>query len=757
MLLALLACSGVAWSGELIVDQKNPRADDKNAGTQAAPFKTIQAAVDKAQPGDTIWVREGNYEDPVMLNKSATASKPIVLSAWKDDRVQIGYLPRPLPVQGDWQPIPGSKSWQIKLNRDVPQDFLVLLDGKAILTWMQDGPPKDKKVNWASYRKSDRTLMFNAGGKNPGQLGKFTYGRRPSCLTFMRVEAPATWWVVRKLAFSWVGMGIYLCGDNCTVEDCFFTHCYRGGIFFHGRTNIVRRCNFYRCGSAMHGSGSGVGHIVEDNLIADCSLAAEDDILPLDIPGCVPEGYPPTCFKGNMLSLLFIHNIMSENPGGGWYADCPGVQSSRVIGNAFWDNLGGGIYNEAMVNDSVTQGNVFYRNGIGSSVATRWNIVDNLFFEGGIFWNNLDINPMRDGYMLLRRNAFINPPQSGYLGGFASGWGQYAWPEVFRNCIVDRNRIWLAKDALLINEGGVKKYKALDEVRKEFKWELNGEVLPYDKEKDTAEAVAKAMGGSVVTFRIPWGKHSREARPMLASAHGNCPWPGAVLSTDPRVVPCYFWRVADGNYNADPILGGYASFAYQDYWLSASGFDRQGENHGCLWYCDAEGKFPADLETKTPCRKGHLHEWDTKMMYTEGNFWLVMEGLHPEKMLPQGVGYWSPCLGAALGAKITVSLKMRGNDLVSSAKGSPTVWLQFTNETGQHRQRVFLVGHDDQGEVQRPDLTKGSYGWTDVKRTIIAPAGAVRMALFFGLLPCRGKVNFDNIHITTASEDAARM
>ncbi len=26
------------------------------------------------------------------------------------------------------------------------------------------------------------------------------------------------------------------------------------------------------------------------------------------------------------------------------------------------------------------------------------------------------------------------------------------------------------------------------------------------------------------------------------------------------------------------------------------------------------------------------------------------------------------------------------------------------------------------------------------------------MALFFGLRPCKGKVNFDDIHITTASE-----
>ena len=50
------------------------------------------------------------------------------------------------------------------------------------------------------------------------------------------------------------------------------------------------------------------------------------------------------------------------------------------------------------------------------------------------------------------------------------------------------------------------------------------------------------------------------------------------------------------------------------------------------------------------------------MAYTEGNSWLVMEGVNAEKMLPQGVGYWTPTLGAAPGAKITVSLKMRGKE-----------------------------------------------------------------------------------------------
>jgi hypothetical protein len=138
------------------------------------------------------------------------------------------------------------------------------------------------------------------------------------------------------------------------------------------------------------------------------------------------------------------------------------------------------------------------------------------------------------------------------------------------------------------------------------------------------------------------------------------------------------------------------------------------------------------------------------MMYTDADLWLTMEGLDPEKMLPQGLGYWSPCLGAVRGAKITVSLKLRGKDLVSTSRGSPAVWVLFTNATGQHRRRVFLVGKDDRGKMHRPELTQGTYPWREVKDTITARQGEVRMALFFGLLPCKGKVNFDDINITTA-------
>ena len=741
----ILVLAGVARSGELIVDQKHPQADDKNPGMEDRPFKTIQPAVDAAKPGDKIWIKQGGYEGFVMIAKSGTREKPITLSAWKDDHVQIGYVPRSLPVEGEWAPVKGSKSYQIRLKQDVPEDFLVLLNDKAILTWNQDTPPKDEKVNWAAYRKSDRTLMFNAGGKNPSTLGKFEYGRKlrtPSAAQFA-LEV-ADYWIIRKLEFSHTTDGLWLhATSHCVVEDCFFNRCYRIALFMPGSDKtIIRRCNFYRCGCGV--SGGGIANIIEDNLLVECGMQPEEDIGAAIFPGYHnSEGGSPFMLKGNMLALQFLHNTVSDNAGAGWWADCPNIQSCRLVGNAFWDNYGGGVYNEDKVNDTITQGNCFYRNGAGSRVSTRWNVIDNLFFEGGVTWAEIDENPLRDGYMLLRNNAFIHPPQ-GYLSDFAINWGQTAYPEAFRNCIVDRNRIWATPGDVLINDGGTgRKYKTLDDVRKEFQWELHGQVLPYAKEKDTVESVVKAMGGSVVTYRVPWGKHSSEARPMLANAHAWTRWPGAPLSNNPATLPNYFWRVADGQYDCDAMNNGWGRELFHSCWQpeSIDSPDGQpaGERLGCRWYCDLEGKFPAGIEDKTVFCKGQLHIWGWRVGLSEGVAWLVMEGLHPEQMLPQGVGYWSPCLAAAPGAEITVSLKMRGKKLASDDKGSPVVWLQFTNSTGQHRQRVFLVGKDDQGKVRRPELTNGSYDWKKITSTITAPEGAVRMALFLGMRPARGR------------------
>jgi len=64
---------------------------DSNAGTLAAPLKTIQKAVDLIAAGGTIAVRGGTYAliSNVTITKSGTSSAPITLTAYNGERAII--------------------------------------------------------------------------------------------------------------------------------------------------------------------------------------------------------------------------------------------------------------------------------------------------------------------------------------------------------------------------------------------------------------------------------------------------------------------------------------------------------------------------------------------------------------------------------------------------------------------------------------------------------------------------------------------
>src|SRR5262245_6834724 len=54
--------------------------DDSAAGTNAAPWQTLQHAADLVSPGDTVIVRQGNYVG-FHLETDGTANNPITFQA----------------------------------------------------------------------------------------------------------------------------------------------------------------------------------------------------------------------------------------------------------------------------------------------------------------------------------------------------------------------------------------------------------------------------------------------------------------------------------------------------------------------------------------------------------------------------------------------------------------------------------------------------------------------------------------------------
>lgn len=68
----------------------SPNGNDEADGTFENPFKTVQAAIDEAKPGDTIYLREGTYEGNNYIDKSGSEDGGyITITSYKDESATI--------------------------------------------------------------------------------------------------------------------------------------------------------------------------------------------------------------------------------------------------------------------------------------------------------------------------------------------------------------------------------------------------------------------------------------------------------------------------------------------------------------------------------------------------------------------------------------------------------------------------------------------------------------------------------------------
>ena len=76
--LMLFVCVSAAFGQANSSFYVSTTGDDKNPGTQAAPWRTIQHAADSARAGSTVNVRGGVYEELVSINVSGNASEGFI-------------------------------------------------------------------------------------------------------------------------------------------------------------------------------------------------------------------------------------------------------------------------------------------------------------------------------------------------------------------------------------------------------------------------------------------------------------------------------------------------------------------------------------------------------------------------------------------------------------------------------------------------------------------------------------------------------
>ncbi len=76
-----MATGHPAGGAVYVVDQTAPGAADSNLGGEQQPFQSIQRAADVAQPGDTLYVMAGRYDERVRIATSGREHQPVTLRA----------------------------------------------------------------------------------------------------------------------------------------------------------------------------------------------------------------------------------------------------------------------------------------------------------------------------------------------------------------------------------------------------------------------------------------------------------------------------------------------------------------------------------------------------------------------------------------------------------------------------------------------------------------------------------------------------
>jgi len=103
LMLVLLVVAGsgplAAQAADIYVDGSAPPGGD---GSFDNPFNTIQAGIDAAGPGDTVWVRGGTYSEALHSVRNGTESAPITVRNYPGEEVWNKYNGRGLYINHDY-------------------------------------------------------------------------------------------------------------------------------------------------------------------------------------------------------------------------------------------------------------------------------------------------------------------------------------------------------------------------------------------------------------------------------------------------------------------------------------------------------------------------------------------------------------------------------------------------------------------------------------------------------------------------------
>jgi len=296
-LLCAALFSGTAFAAEFFV---SPSGNDKNPGSEKAPFATVAKAVSAAEPGDTVKIGPGLYRERISFRRSGKKGAPITFVGTRGEN---GEFLTVIEAQGTnlsgWTPAPeiGPRVWKAPLAK---RPDLVMMNGSMIayINPLTMNLPRRKELP----KELDEDTFWGKFGPGCKRLPGFDLMRLPAEIRvkhFMfRKRKEQFWPVIGNVLSGWHRGFLYVrFADERRPRENVFTATYGTGFTVWSSHLVFRD---------LHMRGSRV-----QIWIAKTSSDVTVDNCLLMHGGCrvrIDEGASGVTVKNSVLTAGFIRN-----------------------------------------------------------------------------------------------------------------------------------------------------------------------------------------------------------------------------------------------------------------------------------------------------------------------------------------------------------------------------------------------------------------------------------------------------------------
>ena len=427
--LLLIGSISSLTAGTIVVNNQMDGANDSNPGTYSLPLRTIQAAANLAQAGDTILVKAGIYREEIKPPRGGTRDKPVTYLAAPGEDVSIrgsdrittwinegdglwlttidtarfaSFNPYTTHVAGAWLYGSGTSDTITKYHLGD-----VYFNGEAFSEVFSVHDCTAKANSWFTSQKSGNTLIYaNFGNSNPNtghaEINVRATGILPeiSGLKYIVIDG----FDIRHMATQWSdtykleqGAIVMKYGYGWIIRNCTITNSRNNGISMGVTDEVFFPCTLTEGGDNIPPYGTFGFHLIRNNVIKRCGQCA--------IYGCYgavgsiienneisETGYRNEWIGPNRadIKILFPIDVTIRNNkfygtsgnGKAVWLDW-GSQNARVTGNLFIDRREG-VFTEVSFGPTIVDNNIFIHSGIRDW--SDGNIyAHNLFYQSPFF------------------------------------------------------------------------------------------------------------------------------------------------------------------------------------------------------------------------------------------------------------------------------------------------------------------------------------------------------------------------------------